>query len=133
MTGLHLEYAEFHLIDPSRLDDHLVKARVMTIGALLGCDYLNLSGTPRQVGLLLNRVINGMSHRPAERAQLNNRSISAGTWQLYFCSRCGGRLLPNRCAGCGYSYTHHHLLGGRQANLPAKVRAYAEHHGHRFQ
>lgn len=129
------EYAEFYLVDPRRLGDRFDAAIVMIIGALLPVGtILSAEGSPRSMAAVVNRGITGLHHTQKGRRALQRQATKDGTWLLYYCSLCGGRLLASKCAGCGRRYDIPvGNLGGRQPTLPRRIAAYAVRHGHRFE
>jgi len=129
-----LEYADFHLVDPTRLAQGVQAATVMTIGGLMRGSYLDLEGTPAQIGAAMNHNLADLSHSVAGRRRLLDRANEAGAWQFYFCSRCGARLSPRQCLGCRRRYeVPLGTFGGRQATMPRKVTVYATQQGHQFE
>ena len=130
------EYADFHLVDPTRLAQGLEAATVMTIGALIqGQLVLGVDGTnAQQQSRLISRNIADLSHRKGKRKELRDRATEPGAWQLYYCSRCGRRLTPTQCNGCKRAYTvPEGTLGGKALPLPSKVSRYAMENRHRFE
>ncbi len=130
------EYADFHLIDPTRLAQGLEAATVMTIGALIkGEHVLGTEGvTAREQSRLITRNIADLSHRKGKGKELRGRATEPGAWQLYYCARCARRLTPTHCTGCKRTYTvPEGTFTGRALPLPTRVSRYAMDNRHQFE
>lgn len=130
------EYADFHLVDPTRLVQGLEAATVMTIGALIrGEHILETAGVnAREQSRLISHNIADLSHLKGKRRELLGRATEPGAWQLYYCSRCGQRLMATQCNGCKRTYTvPPGTFGGKALPLPSKVSRYATQNRHQFE
>jgi len=133
------EYAEFYVLDPTKMAQGVERATVMQVGVLLnGAPIIGARNRPHRLGPAINSSILQLEHTPEGRAALQKRasiSLSEGMKHFYYCALCAGTLGPTGCTGAckrRYSPPANVAFNMLQPVLPLNIAAYIMAQGHRF-